>query len=379
MLQNMHQDISSPPEQKKFLVMNFTLKGVVVACFGFAMVLSLFFIPTPTTSFAVGDELKNDDDDNRVKVTEGVVDEYAGYVEHITGKVIVIEEVADEYARYVERITGVDHAILISTIAIESNFGNNTGDEYYIGHMHPMRDQRIFPQLTASILKKKPESVGVSPRHNGNGWGGAMGIAQVLPSTWVCYGGFINTLTESCKMDTVLLTRNLSLNDNHDEVKNLQRFLNQIGFLVAQSKNGSPGNETNSFGPATKNALKKFQKSFSLHADGVLNYKTRRAINKLHFSIGPWYYDSSRDRIMQLLKKHNLVALNDRSKSNPWVLLDAFAFIALYLQDLGFQKDRSEAIRRYHAGRSYKTPVAWTYLRKVENYAKGYRSQRRSS
>ena len=64
-----------------------------------------------------------------------------------------------------------------------------------------------------------------------------------------------------------LLTRTLGLGDTGDDVRTLQVFLNEQGFTVADSGPGSPGHETNLFGPATKKALAAFQKA---HADILL-------------------------------------------------------------------------------------------------------------
>ncbi|MFA6410901.1 MAG: peptidoglycan-binding protein [Candidatus Buchananbacteria bacterium] len=58
---------------------------------------------------------------------------------------------------------------------------------------------------------------------------------------------------------TYFLTKNLKLGDTNTEVKTLQKTLNQIGFFVAKSGNGSLGQETTTFGQMTKNAVKRFQ------------------------------------------------------------------------------------------------------------------------
>ncbi len=42
-------------------------------------------------------------------------------------------------------------------------------------------------------------------------------------------------------------------------VRHLQKFLNNNGFVLAESGLGSPGNETDYFGPLTYNALIKYQ------------------------------------------------------------------------------------------------------------------------
>jgi hypothetical protein len=56
-----------------------------------------------------------------------------------------------------------------------------------------------------------------------------------------------------------IFTKNLFLDIIDEEVRDLQRFLNDNGFTIAQSGPGSPGNETNIYGPLTQQAVIKFQ------------------------------------------------------------------------------------------------------------------------
>ena len=62
-------------------------------------------------------------------------------------------------------------------------------------------------------------------------------------------------------------TRNLRYGSLGTDVKALQTFLNQNGFILAASGYGSPGNETEFFGPRTRAALIKFQEA---HQDKIL-------------------------------------------------------------------------------------------------------------
>jgi peptidoglycan hydrolase-like protein with peptidoglycan-binding domain len=69
-------------------------------------------------------------------------------------------------------------------------------------------------------------------------------------------------LRSSAPASTVF-TRNLKVGSSGSDVKALQVFLNNAGFPVAKSGNGSSGKETTFFGPATAAALVKFQQYYS--------------------------------------------------------------------------------------------------------------------
>lgn len=72
-------------------------------------------------------------------------------------------------------------------------------------------------------------------------------------------------------------TRDLRLGDTGEDVRELQKYLNQHGFPVASFGAGSPGNETEYFGMLTYRALVKFQKSHSIPATGYFGAITRLA------------------------------------------------------------------------------------------------------
>jgi peptidoglycan hydrolase-like protein with peptidoglycan-binding domain len=73
---------------------------------------------------------------------------------------------------------------------------------------------------------------------------------------------------------------NLTTGSLGSEVKALQTFLNSHGYTVANSGAGSPGNETTTFGAATRAALIKYQKAKGITpAVGYFGEKTRAAVN----------------------------------------------------------------------------------------------------
>lgn len=78
-------------------------------------------------------------------------------------------------------------------------------------------------------------------------------------------------------------SNNLQIGSVSSEVKKLQKFLNEKGFIVSKYGPGSKGNETEMFGALTKNALIKFQMANNIKpASGFLGPITRKYIEKLN-------------------------------------------------------------------------------------------------
>lgn len=114
----------------------------------------------------------------------------------LSGSAAIPFEKAYEYAKEAERETGVRPAFLLGIIAEESNLGENVGTGTWRVDMHPTRDQPVFAELAKS-LGLNPDTLPVSKKP-WYGWGGAMGPAQFIPSTWVCFAGYVNTTTGRC-------------------------------------------------------------------------------------------------------------------------------------------------------------------------------------
>lgn len=88
---------------------------------------------------------------------------------------------------------GVRPAFLLGIIAEESNLGENVGTGNWKVDMHPTRDRPIFADITAR-LGLNPDTMPVSKKP-WYGWGGAMGPAQFIPSTWILYEKRLANLT----------------------------------------------------------------------------------------------------------------------------------------------------------------------------------------
>lgn len=89
---------------------------------------------------------------------------------------------------------------------------------------------------------------------------------------------------------TSALARNLTTGSRGNDVKALQEFLNNQGFIVSETGGGSSGNETTYFGTKTKNALSAFQDAYKdeiltlvglSKGTGFFGPSTRKKVNEL--------------------------------------------------------------------------------------------------
>ena len=117
-------------------------------------------------------------------------------------------EQAVKIADWASGQTGVRTAFLLSVLTQESNLGKNVGTCNRAGDpptkswkvvMHPTRDQPHFATIT-SELGRDPDITPIScpmrdSRGRQIGYGGAMGPAQFIPSTWMGYRGKVTAVT----------------------------------------------------------------------------------------------------------------------------------------------------------------------------------------
>lgn len=85
------------------------------------------------------------------------------------------------------------------------------------------------------------------------------------------------------------MVRDLSLNMTGEDVRSLQKFLNQNGFILATSGAGSTGNETNFFGSLTQKALVRYQQAHNITpASGGWDQATRETMKSTN-PTGLWW------------------------------------------------------------------------------------------
>lgn len=111
----------------------------------------------------------------------------------LQGSKAISFEKALELANFVLAKTGVRPAFLLGIIAEESNLGQNVGTGNWKVDMKAPRDTEPFKRITAE-LGLDPDKMPVSKKP-WYGYGGAMGPAQFIPSTWEGFQDRIASLT----------------------------------------------------------------------------------------------------------------------------------------------------------------------------------------
>lgn len=149
---------------------------------------------------------------NYQKIVQNKKDEAAAIKNRIYDLLGVSQRVtfgeALQIATWASSKTGVRPAFLLAVLTQESNLGKNVGtcnrpgdppSKGWRAIMKPERDQQPFLVITRE-LGRNPDITPVScPMSDGRGgtigWGGAMGPAQFIPSTWLGYKDKITALT----------------------------------------------------------------------------------------------------------------------------------------------------------------------------------------
>ncbi len=95
-------------------------------------------------------------------------------------------------AKIAEKYTGIRPAFLLAVLHYESRLGQNVGTCHYKDAMKPS-EQPIFEKIVQELgLDPNRMPVSCKPWY---GWGGAMGPAQFLPSTWMKYRDRVAQIT----------------------------------------------------------------------------------------------------------------------------------------------------------------------------------------
>jgi membrane-bound lytic murein transglycosylase B len=95
-------------------------------------------------------------------------------------------------AKIAEKYTGIRPAFLLAILHYESRLGQNVGTCHYKNAMKPS-EWPIFEKIVSELgLDPNRMPVSCKPWY---GWGGAMGPAQFIPSTWMAYKDRVSKIT----------------------------------------------------------------------------------------------------------------------------------------------------------------------------------------
>ena len=123
-------------------------------------------------------------------------------------------DVALAYAEEAQKRTGIDPAFLLAILTQESNLGSNVGKCYltdsstgagvsvasgkiWSNLMHPTRDVPPFLAITNALGFNAYKTSVSCPIAGVKGYGGAMGPAQFIPSTWKLFDTRVSAITGS--------------------------------------------------------------------------------------------------------------------------------------------------------------------------------------
>lgn len=124
-----------------------------------------------------------------LKVTKATAAQIKARLFELLGGGELTFEKAYDYAKMAGDATGVRPALVLAILDRESALGKNVGRCTWQRAMSPS-NQKIYVQLVAQ-LNIDPNSMMVSCPNADGPYGGAMGPAQFMPTTWMLYQGQI--------------------------------------------------------------------------------------------------------------------------------------------------------------------------------------------
>lgn len=191
-----------------------------------------------------------------------------------------------EFANRASEASGVRPALILGVLKQETRLGEYLGTGTYINDMHPTRDVPVFLKIT-EVLGLDPRQMPVSKQPS-YGWGGAMGPAQFIPSTWACFGGFVNVSNGKCGSVSGSYAGPWKYDATKDRIRQLlgkntpgNPWENQDAFLASALLLKDNGAARGTFASERLAALRYFagwgnaeKPAYAFYGDGVMEHAT---------------------------------------------------------------------------------------------------------
>ncbi len=252
--------------------------------------------------------------------------------------------------------TGVPAEWLAALLLVESSYGRNTGVPGALVHHARLSRDGIPAIAIADLLGYNPYTACAS-KANGH-FGGAMGVGQILPSTWLSLGGirirgFYSEVSSEGRVRDRFFHQKGDASQNRFDVLLLQYIL---GVFMKGHIEVSPSGV---FDEETAGSMIRFNQGYTPQMSGLcmtaahqrrfgactkmnILWHTRVAEPRNNYFEWNYVYDRSNDKVAQ--------ALGIQGPSDPWVPSHSVMGVALYLLDLGVLQEPRRAISSYYAG-----------------------------
>ncbi len=205
--------------------------------------------------------------------TDIITDKYTPLVAAVDGRVTYITETERSwgYALYIQDSEGYSYRYLhINNDTPGTDDGNGGYDNAFADGIR--RGSRVTAGQVVAYAGDSGNAESTSPHLHFEIWTPQREAINSYPS-------LIAAVYSGIPKSTYRFTQDLDIGSTGEDVYQLQKYLNQNGFIVASSGAGSPGNESRYFGSATQAALIKFQTQYNIPNSGYFGPITREAIN----------------------------------------------------------------------------------------------------
>jgi hypothetical protein len=149
----------------------------------------------------------------------------------------------------------------------------------------------IFPVTTTGVATRSSATLTIAPKSGVRQITGTAPVAAAVSTSQASVTELLALIAQLQAQLNVLLaqrgqgtsnhtfTRDLQIGMEGEDVRALQKLLNQRGYTISTTGSGAPGSESTFFGNRLQEALKKYQRAQGIDATGYFGPLTRGKIN----------------------------------------------------------------------------------------------------